>query len=272
MSTITEILNTDSPSSSIGAINTNFENLNTDKIEATQTVALTNKTIDADLNTITDLTPTNIKSGNKTGADTFIVTGTKGDVDEIAKWNTDGDLVSSDVTITTTAPTVSSTDTTLPTSQAVYEAITANLDTKQIFVQALYNDVSVTNIPYGASIGNFPYANVNSGNSIYFNFSVPANFNSLTSAELVMIPDATETITISQCSVDSIANGELYTANTVSTGSFSQAVTVSLMTKVRLDTRTNTPFVAMAADDIVGVKITSGTTLFRVIGLLIKYT
>jgi hypothetical protein len=44
------------------------------------------------------------------------------------------------------------------------------------------------------------------------------------------------------------------------------------MTKIRLDTRTNTPFIGMAANDIVGVKITSGTTLFRVVGLLIKYT
>jgi hypothetical protein len=87
-----------------------------------------------------------------------------------------------------------------------------------------------------------------------------------------MIPDTTETLTFIQCSVSAIAQGELYTANNVTTGSFTNDVTINVMTKIRLDTRTNTPFIGMAANDIVGVKITSGTTLFRVVGLLIKYT
>lgn len=273
MSIITDILATDSPSSSIGAINQNFDNLNADKIEAADVRTLTNKTIDADNNTITDLTPTNIKSGNKTGLDTFIVTGTKGSTNELAKWNADGDLVTAGVSITTTAPASGALDTTIPTSKAVIDAIDANLgNAKQVFVPAIYFSATATQNPNQALLGQYPFTSLNSTQIAGFNFVVPANFTTLVSAELVMIPDTTETITISDVSVDSCGTGELYTANTVSTGSFTEAVTINLITKVRLDTRTNTPFVGMTAGDVVGTKVTSGTTLIRIIGLLIKYT
>jgi hypothetical protein len=265
------ILNTDSPSSSIGDINANFTELYADKITATQTIALTNKTIDGDLNTVQDLPYTAIKSTARTGLDTKVVTGTIGDTDELAKWNVDGDLVPAGVTVSTAALSSSSLDTEIPTSKAVYTAIAAALDTKQIFVSPLYNDVATSN-PNANALAEFAFTSLNNGNNVYFNFSVPANFNATTSAELVMIPDTTETLTFIQCSVSAIAQGELYTANNVTTGSFTNDVTINVMTKIRLDTRTNTPFIGMAANDIVGVKITSGTTLFRVVGLLIKYT
>lgn len=271
MSTITDILNTDSPSSSIGAINTNFDNLNTDKIEANDVRTLTNKSIDGDTNTITDLGVSSFKSNAKSGLDTTVVTGTKGSTDELAKWNNDGDLVTTGATFSTTAPSSGSLDTEIPSSKAVYTAL-SSVSSKQIFVSPLYNDASATANPNGNSVGEFPFSSLSNGNNVYFNFSVPDNFNALSSAELIMIPDTTETLTFTQCSVATIAQGESYAANTVSTGSFTEAVTINLMTKVILQTRTNTPFVGMAANDVVGVKITSGTTLMRVIGLLIKYT
>lgn len=52
MSTITDLASADSGATSRTTINDNFDNLNTDKVEATQTVTLQNKTLD-NTNTIT---------------------------------------------------------------------------------------------------------------------------------------------------------------------------------------------------------------------------
>lgn len=62
-------------------------------ISATQT--LTNKTIDGDDNTVQDLDYDDIKSADRTGSDTDIVTGTAGTSGNCAEWNADGDLVDS---------------------------------------------------------------------------------------------------------------------------------------------------------------------------------
>lgn len=273
MSTINTLTDTNTGSVSMGVINTNFSNLNTDKIEANDTKILTNKTINAANNTIRNLDTTTISVGSKTGSDTFIVTGTKGDANELAQWNSDGDLITTDVSITTAQPSSVSSDVTIPTSKAVYDFVNTNyLATKQIFIQPLYWGGSATQNPNQNLIGNYPHVSISSAVSLLFNFSVPDNFNTLTSAELVMIPDTTETITINQCTVDLNKEGEVYTANTISTGSFTQAVTISQITKVRLDTRTNSPFINMQAGDFGGVLITSGTAALRVLGLLIKYT
>lgn len=56
MSTITTLNQTDSGSVSRGVINTNFTNLNTDKVEATGAVTLTNKTIALGANTVSGTT------------------------------------------------------------------------------------------------------------------------------------------------------------------------------------------------------------------------
>lgn len=268
----TIILNTDSPSSSLGGINANFTELYTDKIDATQTVALTNKTIDGDLNTVQDLPYTAIKSTARTGLDTKIVTGTVGDNNELAKWNSDGDLVSADVSITTSQPSSASLDTTIPTSKAVYDYISAQSDVKQVYVSALTNSAAATQNPNSSLLSPFPYTSINATQTIYFNFAVPENYSALVSAELVMIPDTTETLTFTDVTVNTIADGQVYTGTTVSTGSFQQAVTVNTMTFIELSTRTNLPFTDMVAGDIVGVSVQSGTTLMRILGLLIKYS
>lgn len=52
---------------------------------------LTNKTIDGDLNTISDIATASLKT--KTGADAAVVTGTAGTNGYVATWNGDGDLV-----------------------------------------------------------------------------------------------------------------------------------------------------------------------------------
>ena len=53
--------------------------------------ALTNKTIDGDDNTLSDIATASLKS--VTGSDAAVCTGTAGTTDYVAKWNGDGDLV-----------------------------------------------------------------------------------------------------------------------------------------------------------------------------------
>ena len=67
MSTITTLNTTDSGSTSRTTINTNFTNLNTDKIEADSTDTLTNKTIDGDDNTLSDIAVASTKLVGGTG-------------------------------------------------------------------------------------------------------------------------------------------------------------------------------------------------------------
>lgn len=269
MSTITDLESATSGSASMGIINTNFDNLNTDKIEATQTVALTNKTIDGDLNTVQDLPYSAIKSTSRTGSDTKVVTGTKGDTDELAKWNVDGDLVTTDASITTTAPTSTSLDTTIPTSQAVYEAIASESGGKQIFVPCIKHSADAE--PYDASVLNsYAVVQLDSTEHAYFLFAVPSTFTSLTSIEVIMIPDATETVQM-DITVHMAGDGEANTQHTATQTDTTKAVTSGNMTKWRIDNLSGTIFASMSAGDIVGVDITSDITLLRVLGLLVKY-
>lgn len=108
MATITTLNAIDNVGDSRAVINTNFANLNTDKLEAT----------------------------DKTGADTGIVSGTAGTSGNIAQWNADGDLVDgskaasalviSDPTGVTGADAVTNV---MSLTQAEYDAITPNAST-----------------------------------------------------------------------------------------------------------------------------------------------
>lgn len=68
MATITTLNASDNGSVSRGVINTNFTNLNTDKIEAATTNTLTNKTIDGASNTLTNIAASSIGSGTLAAA------------------------------------------------------------------------------------------------------------------------------------------------------------------------------------------------------------
>lgn len=85
---------------SLSKINQNFNNLNTDKLEAGSTETLTNKTINAENNTVTELTTESIKTTSKTGQGTKLVTGTNGTDGFIAKWDVNGNAIGSSVTET----------------------------------------------------------------------------------------------------------------------------------------------------------------------------
>lgn len=263
MATITTLLNTDSGSVSLGVINDNFEALNDDKIESDSADTLENKTIDVDDNTVTNLETDNFKSSAKSGLDTKVITGTPGAAEQLGKFNSDGDLVAAGVSVTTTAPATGALDTTIPTSQAVQEAIDAQL-TKELFVLVAGGNTVAS--AYDTALGNFVLNTADSGENVYFMFKVPANFNSLTSAVVVMIPDATETIQYDLAS-SIVAVGESYASNNQS----SDNLTASATTDVMLSVTVSAVLGGMVAGDYVALRFNSNITTLRVIGLTIVY-
>ena len=268
MSTIATLLTGDSGSSSLGNINDNFAALNTDKIENDSTDTLTNKTIDADGtgNSITNLATADTATAAKTGVDTKFVTGTKGTSGNVSQWNVDGDLVGSGIAFTTTAPTLTSTDATAPTSQAVQEAITAQLLTKEMWVLVAGGD-TVTSA-YDTALGDFVVNSPDAGQNVYFNFKIPDNFTTLTSASVVMIPDATETIQYDLTS-DYGQVGEAYTTHSESSLNVTDAgATASQL----LEADVSAVLTFLTAGDYVGLKLNSDTTQLRIIGLSLIYT
>lgn len=255
MSTITDILATDSPSSSIGTINANFDNLNADKIEATQAVALTNKTIDGDLNTLQDIPYSAIKSTSRTGLDVKLVTGTAGTNGNLVKWDANGDAIDTGVAVTD-----------LATTAEMETAIAAALETKEMFVPVIAGNTVASS--YDTIIGNTMATNTpNSAEKVYFLFKVPANFTSLSSAVIAMIPDTTETVQWDLLS-EYAAQGEAYNLHTESLDNQTQAVTPNQMTEIPA----SGVLVGVQAGDWVGLRLNSDTTALQILGLNIKYT
>lgn len=267
MATITELQTGDSGSTSLGVINTNFENINEDKIEADSTDTLTNKTIDADAtgNNISNLDTANTKTSAKSGLDTTFVTGTKGSANELAMWNSDGDAVSSGKTVTPTAPTSSSTDNTIPTSQAVYEALSGQSN-KEFFILPAKGADAVLSVT-----GTLPFMQLDAGETGYFSFFVPQNLNAFTSVDLIIYPDATESLQMDVV-VNAGAIGEAYNTHTTTVSNTTKSVTVDDFTAWELTALAGSPFANILANDFVSISITSDTTLTRVVGLRVRYT
>lgn len=267
MATITSLGASDSGSTSRGTINTNFTNLNTDKIEDDSTDTLTNKTIDANGtgNSITNIETADLASSAKTGLDTKVVTGTAGSDGEVAFWNADGDLDDDGITVTTSEPTATSTDLTIPTSQAVQEALTTQIaSAKTMFVPVARGNSGGD--AYDASQGDFPFTSITPAQSLYFVFRIPDNFTSLTEAKIVMIPGSTETIQY-DISTDYAAVTQSSSTHSESESNTTLAVTSGIVTEADASGVLS----SLAAEDYVGVKFTSDTGTLRVIGLYIKY-
>lgn len=264
MSTITALGANDSGSTSMGVINTNFTNLNTDKIEDDSSDTLTNKTINVDNNTVTNLETDNFKTSAKSGLDTTVITGTKGDNGELAKWNSDGDLVSTDVSIETSLS--DSSDVKVPTSKAVAGYVTSKVsNSKSLFVPVTGgNTISSA---YDTAVGNFVTNTPDSGQVFYFVFRVPTNFSLLTDAKMVMIPDATETIQF-DVDVNYGSVGQTYNTHSATVSNSTASVTTDYITEVSI----SSALTSLVAGDYVGIKINSDTTQLRVIGLYITYS
>lgn len=265
MATIETFSSGDTGSSVLGDLNTNFSNLNTDKIEADSTDTLTNKTIDIDNNTVSNIETDNFKSTAKTGLDTKVVTGTAGSNGELATWNADGDVDSDGVSVTTTAPTSSSDDTTVPTSEAVREAIVAAVgSTKTIFVPVTGGNTITS--AYDTAVGDFVANTPGSNDNVYFNFKIPDDFGTLSEADIVMIPDATETI-----QYDLYANygqvGEAYNFNDEEALNETASATTSQL----LEADATGVLSSVTAGDYVGLRLNSDTDVLQIIGLSITY-
>lgn len=267
MSTIETIQSSDSPSESIGDINQNFETLNDEKIEAESTEELKNKTIDADENDISNLDATHFKDSALSGDDPTLITGTAGDQGTIAVFDADGNLVGSLKSFVTEV-TSDSTDLEIPTAEAVFELVDSQLSgAKEIFVPAVKTP---DNIDYVGAIGNFPYAQLDSGEDAYFVFHVPSNFSEIVEVAVIMIPDATETVQ-ADIDVNFAANGQSRTTHTTGIANTQLSVTADVVTKWPIDSLSTLLFANLEANDFVGIKFNSNTTMLRVLGLLFRY-
>jgi hypothetical protein len=64
-------------------------------VGTTDSQTLTNKTIDGDLNSLSDIATSSLKT--RTGSDAYVVTGTKGTSNYLAKWDANGDIINGPV-------------------------------------------------------------------------------------------------------------------------------------------------------------------------------
>lgn len=261
MSTITTLQNTDSGSDSMGIINDNFDALNSDKIESDSTDTLQNKTIDGDNNSISNIATSSLK--NKTGLDTDIVTGTAGSANELAKWNSDGDIVTTGITVETS---LTSSNTKVPTSKAVKDYVDAAIATKSVFVTNSNTDGTAS------IIDNYAYVSLNNLQYAMYKFIIPEDFTSFLSLEAIMIPDATETIQW-DIAASQAASAETYNTITATDLNVTSSVTVNKLTVVDIgaSTNINSLLTGLSSGDMLGITFTSNTTLLRILGLKLKY-
>lgn len=149
-------------------------------------------------------------------------------------------------------------------SPAYWESPAGGEATKEFFVPAMN---ILASSPYNNEIGGKPICQMSSSAVVYFNFFIPADFNSLADAVVVMIPDTTETVQWDVSSTYS-ALGENYFQHTGVLTNQTQAVTADKMTEVPV----SGVLAALGAGDYVGLYFQSDTTNLRVVGLRIKYT
>lgn len=87
---------------------------------------LTNKSIDGDDNTITDLPYSAIKSDSRTGSDTKLVTGTAAASGNLAMWDANGDVVDSTKTASGLVESIGDLDDVTETAVAAYDILYRN--------------------------------------------------------------------------------------------------------------------------------------------------
>lgn len=129
---------------------------------------------------------------------------------------------------------------------------------------------NTTDVPYNAQVNSvWPVSNIGAASSCSFFFWVPSapEFNSLTEAVIVMIPDTTEVIQY-DVSVEIAAAGEAANTHTASITNGTISATAGEILEIDI----SSVLANMAADDYVGFKFESDTSDLRVTGLRIKHT
>ena len=115
-------------------------------------------------------------------------------------------------------------------------------------------------------VGDWEVHEINASQEVHFIFHLPSNFTTLVSANIVMIPDATETIQW-DANISVAANGEASAADTRSVADDQLAVTSGNLTEVDISDE----LTGLAAEDYVAVNFQADTANLRVIGIEIEY-
>lgn len=155
---------------------------------------------------------------------------------------------------------------------ANFEAASGGSPTKEFFVPVtgfVNNGTLATTDPYNTEITANSIASVgDSDDEWYFTFHIPADFTTTTAVELVMYPDATESINLDlrggYGAVGQTVNNDAFSGN------FTPTVTSTQLTDVDIFTGENS-WDNLAASDYVDVKIEGNTSNLRIIGLRFKY-
>lgn len=140
--------------------------------------------------------------------------------------------------------------------------------TKEFFVPALRNS-SQSGAAYEA-LADWDAVVLDNGQYCSFNFLIPADFNSIETAEILVHPDATETIQW-DATTDWATVGDTYPHASDSVSTQNKAVTANVIAGIDISALLDSGTNALTAGDFVGLRFTSRTTSIYVLGLHIKY-
>ena len=147
------------------------------------TDTFTNKSIDGDVNTVTDLPYTAIKSDARSGSDVTLVTGTKGVIGNVPQWDVNGDLIAGSSSDTNVASAV-----TLKHTQNTDTGTTGTTFT--VDSDAVLGKIIVSVVAGAADV------------------SMTVQNAALTVNRIITLPDATDTI-VGKATTDELSNKTL---------------------------------------------------------------
>ncbi len=120
--------------------------------------------------------------------------------------------------------------------------------------------------PSTTGVGDWQVRLVGSAAEIFFTFMVPHDFTSLTSADVLVLPDATETLQWDQ-DVSVSASGETHDNDARQALNETLAVTVNVLAECDV----SASMTGLAAGDYVGLRFQSDTDNIKTLGLRVRY-
>jgi hypothetical protein len=230
-------------------------------VTTTATQTLTNKTLTSPVMTAPVLgTPASGVATNLTGTAASLTAGIATLANAIKSATTTVD------TSAASAPSADQILTATSSTTATWQTPSGGA-TKEFLVPILQYNIAGVTFPYNANVQDFASCTAANTGAMRFNIYVPADFTTLTSAGVVVIPDATETVQW-DVATDFGAIGEHYSANSGSLTNSTLAVTDSYLAELDV----SGALTGIAAGDNVGLSFTSNTTNIRALFLRIKYS